>query len=201
MPESRELALATPRTPPGPRPGTLAMPVTPAPADVDPAALRIVLYPHPVLREIAQPLDAVDGHVQAVADRMIELMHEARGVGLAAPQVGLPWRMFVINPTNEPGDDLVIINPVLSAPGPFTEPRDEGCLSLPGITAEVTRPTQITLSALGRDGQPLTLSSDDFPARVWQHEFDHLDGVLILDKMTRIDRMANKRAIAELEAK
>ncbi|MEO0514182.1 MAG: peptide deformylase [Planctomycetota bacterium] len=177
------------------------MPLTPAPADVDPTALRIVLYPHPVLRQVAQPLDAVDDHVRAVADRMIELMHEARGVGLAAPQVGLPWRMFVINPTNEPGEDLVIINPVLADPGPFTEPRDEGCLSLPGITAEVTRPTAITLSALDRDGQPFTWTSDDFPARVWQHEFDHLDGVLILDKMTRIDRMANKRAIAELEAK
>ena len=176
------------------------MPVSPQPAEVDPKALQIVLYPHPVLREVAQPLDAVDDHVRAVADRMIELMHEARGVGLAAPQVGLPWRMFVINPTNEPGDDLVIINPELSAPGPYTEPRDEGCLSLPGITAEVTRPTEITLNALDRDGQPFTLTSDDFPARVWQHEFDHLDGVLILDKMTRIDRMANKRAIQELEA-
>ncbi|MBB6431183.1 peptide deformylase [Algisphaera agarilytica] len=176
------------------------MPVTPLPSEVDPAALRIVLYPHPVLREVAQPLDEVDDHVRGVADRMIELMHEARGVGLAAPQVGLPWRMFVINPTNEPGEDTVIINPQLSSPGSHTEPRDEGCLSLPGITAEVTRPTEITLSALDRDGNPFTLSSDDFPARVWQHEYDHLDGVLILDKMTRIDRMANKRAIAELEA-
>jgi len=175
------------------------MPVNPAPADIDPATLRIVLYPHPVLRESAQPLDVVNDDVRAVADRMIELMHEARGVGLAAPQVGLPWRMFVINPTNEPGDDWVVINPVLSNPGPHTEPRDEGCLSLPGITAEVTRPAEITLSALDREGQPFTLHSDDFPARVWQHEFDHLDGVLILDKMTRIDRMANKRAIAELE--
>ncbi|MEM9417921.1 MAG: peptide deformylase [Planctomycetota bacterium] len=176
------------------------MPVTPSPSEVDPTALSIVLYPHPVLREVAQPLDEVDDHVRAVADRMIELMYEARGVGLAAPQVGLPWRMFVINPTNEPGEDTVIINPQLTSPGPHTEPRDEGCLSLPGITAEVTRPTEITLSALDRDGNPFTLSSDDFPARVWQHEYDHLDGVLILDKMTRIDRMANKRAIAELEA-
>ncbi|MEM1107414.1 MAG: peptide deformylase [Planctomycetota bacterium] len=176
------------------------MPVTPKPADVDPATLQIVTYPHPVLREVAQPLDEVDDHVRAVADRMIELMHEARGVGLAAPQVGLPWRMFVINPANEPGEDAVVINPELDAPGPHTEPRDEGCLSLPGITAEVTRPAAITLKALDRHGTPFTLTSDDFPARVWQHEFDHLDGVLIIDKMTKIDRMANKRAIQELES-
>lgn len=191
---------ANPGTPPGKSPATPPGP-TPAPVDVDPAALGIVLYPAAVLRRVAQPLPVVDDHVRAVADRMIQLMHEARGVGLAAPQVGLPWRMFVANPTNEPGDDHVFINPTLADPGPHTEPRDEGCLSLPGITAEVTRPTAITLAALDRDGQPITLTSDGFPARVWQHEFDHLDGVLILDKMTRIDRMANKRALAELEGR
>lgn len=170
------------------------------PADVDPAALGIVLYPAGVLRQVAQPLPAVDDRVRAVADRMIQLMHEARGVGLAAPQVGLPWRMFVANPANEPGQDAVFINPTLTDPGPHTEPRDEGCLSLPGITAEITRPAAVTISALDRDGNPFTLTSEAFPARVWQHEFDHLDGVLIIDKMTRIDRMANKHAIAELEA-
>lgn len=198
--------VATPGDPVDPRKDPTARldmsstPLNPQPSDVDPAALQIVFYPHEVLRQTAQPLIAVDDHVRAVAARMIQLMHEARGVGLAAPQVGLPWRLFVANPANEPGDDTVYINPDLTDPGPHTEPRDEGCLSLPGITAEVTRPTTITINALDADGQPFSLTSDDFPARVWQHELDHLDGILILDKMTRIDRMANKRAIQELES-
>ena len=175
-------------------------PIYPDPAAVDPAALSVVFYPAPVLRQIAAPLAEVSDHVRAVALRMIDLMYEARGVGLAAPQVGLPWRMFVANPTHEPGEDRVFINPVLREPAAVTAPHDEGCLSLPQVTVEVTRPTGVTIDALDLEGQPFTLTSDDFPARVWQHEFDHLNGVLILDKMTRLDRMANKRAIQELEA-
>ncbi|MEM7624025.1 MAG: peptide deformylase [Planctomycetota bacterium] len=194
----------TPETPdprqPPPGGAHLPEPISPDPAAVDPAGLAVVLYPAPVLRRVAAPLAEVTDYVRAVALRMIDLMYEARGVGLAAPQVGLPWRMFVANPTHEPGEDRVFINPVLREPAPATAPHDEGCLSLPQITVEVTRPTAITIDALDLDGQPFSLTSDDFAARVWQHEFDHLNGVLILDKMTRIDRMANKRAIAELEA-
>lgn len=178
----------------------LPEPIRPDPARVDPAALAVVLYPAPVLREIAAPLAEVTEHVRAVALRMIDLMYEARGVGLAAPQVGLAWRMFVANPTHEPGEDRVFINPALRDPGAVTGAHDEGCLSLPHITVEVTRPTAITIDALDLDGQPFSLTRDDFDARVWQHEFDHLNGTLILDKMTRLDRMANKRAIADLEA-
>ena len=169
------------------------------PANVDPAKLRIVRYPAPVLRQVAEPIGEVDDRIRAVAERMIELMHEARGVGLAAPQVGLPWRMFVANPAVEPGEDQVFINPELTEASAQTEPRDEGCLSLPHINAEVTRPRQITITALDEHGQRFTLSSDALPARVWQHENDHLDGVLILDKMTRVDRMANRRAVKDLE--
>lgn len=161
--------------------------------------LKIVRYPAAVLREVAQPVPQVDDEVRAVAARMLELMREAPGVGLAAPQVGLPWRMFVANPTGDPADDRVFINPVLTEPSRQTQPREEGCLSLPGITAEVTRPVGIRIEALDEQGQAFSLQSDEFPARVWQHENDHLDGVLILDKMTRVDRMANRRLIRELE--
>ena len=172
----------------------------PAPQDVDVAQLRIVHFPAEVLRRPAAPLPEVTDAVRAVADRMIELMHEARGVGLAAPQVGLSWRMFVANPSNEPGEEQVLINPELLAPTPQTAAQDEGCLSLPGITAEITRPAGVTIRALDREGRAVELTSHDFAARVWQHEFDHLEGTLILDKMTRVDRMANKRALADLGA-
>ena len=166
---------------------------------VDPEQLAIVHYPHPVLRQKADPIAEVTDEVKAVGAKMIELMHQAPGVGLAAPQVGLAWRMFVANPTGEPGDNRVYINPQLSEPGGGNAARDEGCLSLPGITVEVLRPAEITIRAIGLDGEPFEESADDLLARIWQHEYDHLDGVLIIDKMSPMDRMANKRAIKELE--
>ncbi|MEM7680618.1 MAG: peptide deformylase [Planctomycetota bacterium] len=167
---------------------------------VNPATLAIVLYPDPVLRATAEAVDPADSTVQQVARRMVELMHQANGVGLAAPQVGLPWRMFVANPTGEPDDDRVYFNPRLSDPAPETEPADEGCLSLPGVTVLVTRPAAVRIDAVGLDGQPFSETSDGLLARIWQHEYDHLDGRLILDRMTPADRLANRRAIRELEA-
>jgi peptide deformylase len=166
---------------------------------VDPQTLAIVHYPDPVLREKARPIEQVTDEVKAVAQRMIELMHQAPGVGLAAPQVGLNWRMFVANPTGEAGDDRVYINPELSELVGGDAARDEGCLSLPGVTVEVTRPAHATIRATNLDGQTFQDSADDLLARIWQHEYDHLDGVLIIDKMSAMDRMANKRAIKELE--
>lgn len=166
---------------------------------IDPEQLTIVHYPHDVLRQKAEPIADVTGHVQAVAQKMIELMHQAPGVGLAAPQVGLPWRMFVANPTGEQGDDRVYINPELSAPTGGNAARDEGCLSLPGITVEVTRPAEITIRATNLMGETFEESGGDLIARIWQHEYDHLDGILIIDKMSPMDRMANRRAIKELE--
>lgn len=166
---------------------------------VDPSKLGIVHFPAEVLRRKAKPVVAVDDLVVAVARRMIELMHEAEGVGLAAPQVGLPWRMFVAN-SREPGDeDRVYINPRLTFDGEMVA-HDEGCLSLPGIRADIRRPSHVTIVALDAQGREFTLTSGSFPARIWQHENDHLDGVLILDRMTTIDRIATRRAVKDLLA-
>jgi peptide deformylase len=167
---------------------------------VRPEELRIIHYPDPILRTKAQPVARITDEVRAVALRMIDLMHEAPGVGLAAPQVGLPWRLFVANPTGEPGDDRVYINPVLSSPSAETDDHEEGCLSLPEILADIRRPKGITLDALDLDGNPLHDATDEFLARIWQHETDHLDGVLIIDRMAGIDRLANRRKLRELEA-
>ena len=167
---------------------------------VDPSTLRILHHPRPVLRRKAQPVEAVDDQVRAVAERMIELMHGAPGVGLAAPQVGLSWRMFVANPTGEAGDDQVFINPRFVSLSADTEASEEGCLSLPEVQVEVMRPRAATIAATGPDGAEFQRSAEGFAARVWQHEFDHLEGVLILDRMSRLDRLANRRAIADLEA-
>ena len=167
---------------------------------IDPLRLRIVTYPDPVLRQPADPVAEVSDEVRAVAHRMIELMHEAPGVGLAAPQVGLPWRMFVANPTGEPGNDRVFINPEVADASRDVTAMEEGCLSLPEIRGEVQRPRRVTVRATDLEGERFELTSEELPARVWQHEIDHLDGVLIIDKMTRMDRLANRRPLKALEA-
>lgn len=167
---------------------------------IEPSKLRIVLYPDPVLRLKAKPISAITDEVRAVAQRMIELMHEAPGIGLAAPQVGLSWRLFVACPSTDPKDDMVFINPVLVEPGRTLDDYEEGCLSLPQITGEIRRPKTITIEATALDGKPVRMTSDDLPARVWQHEYDHLQGTLILDRMAPIDRMACERQLKELEA-
>lgn len=167
---------------------------------VDPAQLAIVHYPDPVLRARAKELTAVTPEVQAVARRMLELMHEAPGVGLAAPQVGLSWRLFVANATGKPEDDQVFINPVLVDPSRECHDYEEGCLSLPEIRGDIRRPTTISIEAIDLAGQRFKLTSSELPARIWQHEMDHLDGVLIIDRMNPLDRMANRRALKELES-
>ncbi len=141
----------------------------------------------------------IDASVQAVAARMIALMREANGLGLAAPQVGLPWRMFVTS-GGEDYPDRVYINPTLSVVNTELVLKEEGCLSLPGINVELRRPKAATINALNLAGQPFKLSDDDVLARVWQHELDHLEGILILDRMSPMDRLATRKIIKELEA-
>lgn len=167
-----------------------------------PSELRIVSHPDPVLRQRAAVIDLTDSEatsqLRKIADRMVALMHEASGVGLAAPQVGLPIRMFVANWTQDPGDDHVFVNPELFDPAPNTESAEEGCLSLPEIRVEVTRPTAVGIRAIDLNGDAFEQVSDGFAARVWQHEFDHLEGRLITDRMSLMDRVANRRALKAL---
>ncbi|MFT3685105.1 MAG: peptide deformylase [Phycisphaerales bacterium] len=186
------------------------------PAAVDPAQLHIVSYPDPVLLQKATYVPAADAQTQAVATRMVALMFQAEGIGLAAPQVGLPWRMFVLHvPEDTEADDgprlasstppeatltpRVYIDPKITAYRGSLCPFEEGCLSLPGIRGEVYRPPQVTVTAIGLDGKPFTEEAGGLLARCIQHELDHLNGVLIIDKMTQPSRMKNKKKIKELE--
>ena len=164
----------------------------------DPAKLRVVFYPDPILRSVCQPVEEFGPDLQAVTDRMLELMRESKGVGLAAPQVGLPYRFFVCNPTGKPGDDFVCVNPR------FTEllgsvEAEEGCLSLPGVNVHRRRPTQAVMEAFDTAGGAFTQTVDDLLARIWQHEADHLDGRLIIDNMSTTDEIANRRALKQLK--
>jgi len=167
---------------------------------VDPAELRIVHYPDPVLRRKASPVAEITAEVRAVAARMGELMREAGGVGLAAPQVGLNWRLFVTAPDRDhrDGEARAYINPVLHASGPADE-DEEGCLSLPDIHVDVLRPSSVTMTATTLDGRQITVTETGFMARVWQHENDHLNGTLIIDRMTPMQRLATRRMLKDLE--
>jgi peptide deformylase len=178
---------------------------------VDAPSLEIVTYPAPVLRAKAKPVEKVTEEVRRVARRMIELMRQAEGIGLAAPQVGLSWRLFVVDvppsdersaeadpPTATDGPQYYI-NPKLSSPKGVPVPWEEGCLSLPDIRGDVLRPPVITISALDLEGKPFTQTAGGLLARCWQHEMDHLDGVLILDRMTQMSRLKNRAAIKDLE--
>jgi len=182
---------------------------------VDPAKLRIELYPTEVLRMKASPVaceGGVDESMRAVAQRMIDLMQGAQGIGLAAPQVGIPLRLFVAyvptDPEEEPNElglatscdePQVYFNPEILEYSKDLEPYDEGCLSLPGITGEVNRPSSVTMRAVDLDGNEIELRATGLLARCWQHEIDHLDGVLILDKMTQMSRLKNRARIKSLE--
>ena len=165
----------------------------------DPSQLRILHHPHPVLRQRAEAIAAVDDQVRALARRMLVLMAEAEGIGLAAPQVGLPWRMFVTRDPLGETDGIVWINPVLEVVEATPDMDEEGCLSLPGITVRVTRPTGMRIRGLDATGREVEARSNDHMARVWQHETDHLDGRLIIDHMSSMDRIRNRRALRDLE--
>jgi peptide deformylase len=179
----------------------------------DPSTLYVVNYPEPVLFERAKAVEKITDGVRAVALRMVELMRKHEGIGLAAPQVGLSWRMFVVDILPTEGrvanGDLpaatdgvqFYINPKLSNPEGAPEPWEEGCLSLPDIRGDVLRPPVITISALDLEGRQFTKRAGGLLARCWQHEMDHLDGVLILDRMTQMSRLKNRAAVKELERK
>ena len=160
--------------------------------------LKIILYPDPRLKKMCPPVEVFDESLRALATRMLELMRGAKGVGLAAPQVGQNVRMFVMNATGEPGDDRVYVNPVLSdAEG--EEEAEEGCLSLPGIHINVLRNKQVRMRAQDLEGNPIEEVASGFVPRVWQHETDHLNGTMLTDRMGPVARMANRRILNDLK--
>jgi peptide deformylase len=161
------------------------------------AALAFVRqYPDPVLRMQAKEVDDLDESVGALVERMIGLMEEARGVGLAAPQLGILRRVFVYRPGEE-GDAVALVNPRLVSAGEEVEGADEGCLSLGAATVvvEVERPVAVTVEGLSLTGEPLRVEAEGLEARVIQHELDHLDGVLTIDRTSPDQRRA---ALAQL---
>jgi len=158
--------------------------------------LALVEYPHPALLRPAKPLVRIDEAVYDAVGQMFDIMYEAEGIGLAANQVALPYRIFIVNTAGRRGDgeELVFINPVLSRPR-GTAVQEEGCLSLPGLRMDVRRPEKIVVDAWSLDGQPIRLDLGGLLSRVVQHEFDHLEGKLFTDRLPEVAAIEARRTL------
>ena len=152
-----------------------------------------------VLRTKARPVDRFDDALRSEIDRMGRLMHDSMGVGLAATQVGTLNRVLVYRVQPE-GNIAALVNPEIEWKGKETETMEEGCLSLPAILVDVERPIYVRVRALDENGDPIVIEASGLEARVIQHEIDHLDGVLILDRTSRDQRKEAMRALREADA-
>ncbi len=155
--------------------------------------LPIRVYGDPVLNQVAQPVEDIDGRVAALAETMIETMYEAPGVGLAANQVGVQRRLFVYDKGDGP---VVVVNPVIvETAGEWT--YEEGCLSVPGLSWEITRPNAVHLRGYDLDGREIDIDTDEFEGRIFQHEMDHLDGVLLVERLDDEQRRAARKLLRQ----
>ncbi|MFI5035197.1 MAG: peptide deformylase [Acidimicrobiales bacterium] len=155
--------------------------------------LPIRVYGDPVLTEVTTEVDEIDGRLAALAQTMIETMYEAPGVGLAANQVGIQKRMFVYDKGDGP---VVVVNPrIVESDGEWT--FEEGCLSVPGLSWEITRPNAVHLVGFDLDGRQIDIQTEEYEGRILQHELDHLNGVLLVERLDADQRKAAKRALGE----
>jgi peptide deformylase len=159
----------------------------------------IIRYPDPRLRRKCEPVETFDDSLNALVERMFEIMGRDRGVGLAAPQVGVSRLLFICNPAGKPEDKLVYVNPRLSDLVGVVE-GEEGCLSFPDVKATIRRAKRCRIQAVDLAGNPVDHTGEGLIARIWQHEMDHLEGRLIIDRMDDTDKIANKRILTDLEA-
>jgi peptide deformylase len=151
---------------------------------------KIVHYPHPALRHKSLPVKAVDKELRLNIGEMIELMYQAKGLGLAAPQVALPHQLLVMNVTGDPKQperEEIFLNPRIVERKDFVT-NEEGCLSFPGLYQNIRRSQTIKVQAYNLKGELVEKVVSDIEARAWQHEIDHLNGVLFIDHMSKLKR-------------
>jgi peptide deformylase len=169
------------------------------------SVLNILTYPDPFLKTKAKPVDAVDDSVRMLIDDMVETLRSARGIGLAATQVGDERRVIVLDvPEEDDGEEegerrihLTLVNPeIISSEGDTK--FEEGCLSVPGFTADVKRAATINVKALDREGKQVEFMAHDLLSIAIQHEIDHLDGILFIDRLSRLKRELLKRKIKKV---
>jgi peptide deformylase len=144
---------------------------------------ELIYYGHETLKNVAHDISNIDDGVIQLIDAMYNVMYRARGIGLAAPQVDESRRIIVLDIEEKEGIKLELINPVIKSFSDEKEPYEEGCLSVPGISSEIVRPVGIFVSGLNRDGKEIELEAGGLLARVIQHEVDHLNGILFIDRL------------------
>jgi peptide deformylase len=156
--------------------------------------LPIRTYGDPVLNQATTAIEDIDGKVAALAETMIETMYEAPGVGLAANQIGVQKSLFVYDKGDGP---VVVVNPVIvESEGEWT--YEEGCLSVPGMSWEITRPNAVHLKGYDLDGNEIDIEADEFEGRIFQHEMDHLNGVLLVERLNDDQRREAKKLLRAL---
>lgn len=164
--------------------------------------MEIVLYPHPALRWKSKPVREINADLRRTVEEMFDLMYTAKGIGLAANQVGLPYRLFVLNLSADRDvkeEEIVFVNPeIVRRKG--TAEGEEGCLSFPGMYGQVKRAAKITVEAFNLKGECFEYALDDLAARAVQHETDHLDGVLFIDRLTENSRLELAPVIEDFES-
>lgn len=157
---------------------------------------RIRVLGDPVLRQEAVSIEDIDGRIVRMAEDMVPAMYEAEGIGLAAPQVGIQKRLFVYDIGEGP---QTLVNPqIIDSDGEWA--FEEGCLSIPGLSFEIVRPKQVHLVGRDLEGKEISVEADELLARLFQHELDHLDGVLLLDHLDRDQRKAAQRQWREMQS-
>jgi len=163
--------------------------------------MELVYYPDPRLRDVSKKITTVDAQVLEAIPQMFEIMYKARGIGLAGPQAGLGRRVIVANLSGDPknkDEEQVFINPqILGKEGELRE--EEGCLSLPGMAAQIQRAERVLVRYQDAKGKTLEREAEMLESRLFQHEIDHLDGILIVDKMTPADRKQWAALLKEME--
>ena len=163
--------------------------------------MKIVHYPHPALRHPGRLVTTIDKKLNLQIGAMMELMYEAKGLGLAAPQVALPFQLLVMNITgdpNQPEQEEVFINPaIVERKGSIDD--EEGCLSFPGLFQKIRRAKTVKVQAYNLKGELIEKVVSDLEARAWQHEIDHLNGVLFIDKMGVIARLSARSSVRTFE--
>lgn len=160
--------------------------------------MEILKYPHPFLRTRTREVREITDEVRSKVREMFDTMYRAKGVGLAATQIGWDARVFIKNVTGAPEGEEVHINPVLVEESGEQE-EEEGCLSLPGLHCKVVRSQEVVLRSTGLDGQPQEARHRDLAARAVQHEIDHLDGMLYVHRLRPADRVLIRRPLKEME--
>lgn len=159
----------------------------------------IMIFPHPCLRKVAAEVQNIDDEIQTLVDDMLETMYDAEGVGLAATQINVIKRVVVMDCSEKGDSPIVAINPEIVSASSETAERSEGCLSIPGVHDNVTRPAQVTFKAMDRHGETYEMEAEGLLAACIQHEIDHLDGRLFIDGLSRLKRDRIRKKMEKLK--